>query len=283
MDNAITLNPAITPIKVNIRPPKGKKLEEIMADKEYQRMLGWMIQRPEGGYCKLTTYHKAISPYVIEGEESEQYEFLLHPSHKSALARLSKRLGIEPYLNIIEAPIAITEARTGDRQKMPLTFTVVENGISVTDKNSPHFVPTRSVSVMLGIFKENSQAHFISPRAMWSELAEAHQLFPAFKEMEQYLARKTDIDQTRKDRWIGALRERKSSSFEGLRVRRKEGSINYYSAYWYVAIILKKIGLLDQVKPNRDLFLTREGKDFVASHENLDEWLEYVMEKEGRI
>lgn len=274
MDNEITLNPAIQPIILNITPPNGKKLEEIIPDKEYQRLLSFCLIRPEGGYWYILNNTNTR----ITGNTT--YVFYLHPSHLAGATRLFNRLKVEPYIKIIRNPIATTEAKTGDKQKMPLTFRVVENGISVTDKNSTHFVPIRSVSIMLGIFKENSQAHFISPRALWSELAEAHQLFPEFKEMEQYLARKTDIDQTRKDRWIGALRERKSSSFEGLRVRRKEGSIDYYSAYWYVAIILKKIGLLEQVKPNRDLFLTDEGKHFIAEHENLDDWLEYMVAKD---
>lgn len=266
MDNEISLtNTAIQPIILNITPPNGKLIEEIFPVKEWQRLLSFCLIRKEGGY-----WVKSDRTFI----------FLLHPTHLAGASKLFKRLGIEPYIRIIKNEVASTEAKPDEKQKMPLNFTVVENGVMVKDKNADHFVPTRNVSTILGIFKENSQAHFISPRALWAELSEAHQLFPEFNEMEGYLSKKTDIDQTRKDRWIGALRERKSSSFEGLRVKRKGVELSYYTLYWYAAIILKRLNLLQQVKPNRELYLTDEGKHFIAEHENLDDWLEYMVAKD---
>jgi hypothetical protein len=103
MENEISLtNAAIKPILLKIRPPKGKSLDEIIPEKEYLRMLGWMVKRPEGGYWKKERVLK--NSFAIctgfDAEEVDEYHFLLHPSHVAALSRLAKRIGIEPYIVI---------------------------------------------------------------------------------------------------------------------------------------------------------------------------------------
>lgn len=219
-------------------------INEYIPEKEYRRLLGYCIQYPKtegGGFFRETPKGKL---------------FRLHPSHKMGANRIFKQLNIKPLMEIKQVAVSQLNATGGIKEKMPLSFEVIETGINVTMNGHIHFVPNLNIDFLFSIIKSHEK---ISPRSIWVLLADKHQMFPLIDKAIE-IVKNSNARQIEKDAVITELYSNKASIFEGRRVRKKEApDLTYYLLYWAGIRFLKSKGLIKQFG-TKDIIITEEGK-----------------------
>lgn len=215
------------------------QIDKPLAKYDFARLMGFCLPYPDGHAYKRNGNITTV---------------LVHPAHLYGAGLTLKKYGIE----ITKEQIAKLKAEvpTGDKQKMFFHIKVLEDGFDVVDNKTSHFIPFANIEIVINTIYEDLESNgttVITPRRLWALLSDAYKLFPEINEAME-VVKQSNLDQTKKDYIISGLYKNKSSLFEGLRVNKKDGDKNsYYRNYWYPILILKKLELISQIPPNREL------------------------------
>lgn len=212
-----------------------------LARYDFIRLLGYCIKYPDGSLYK---------------KEGDITKVLVRTNHYYVASQLLNAYGI----TILKEQKAELKAKveTDDKQFMPVVIKVLENGFDVDENGRCSFIPFGNVETFITAMYEeieSSKTEMVEPRRMWALLDAKYKCHPEIDDAIEVI-RNSDIDQTKKDYLTTGLLRNRASLFEGVRVKKGDNN-TYYSMYNLPCLILKRMSLLGQILPNRELFFQK--------------------------
>lgn len=214
------------------------KIDKPLAKYDFTRLLGFCLPLADGSMFK---------------RESNITTVLVESHHVYGANLVLQKYG----LRIEKEQVVIFKANveTDDKQRMPTIIKVLENGFDVNENGRCSFIPFSNIDLFIDTLYEDLECNnttVIEPRRLWSLLSDAYKLTPEINEAIE-VVKQSNLSQTKKDWIISGLHKSKSGLFEGKRVSKKGDNNTYYSMYNLPCLILKKMELIFQIPPNREL------------------------------
>jgi hypothetical protein len=209
-------------------------------------------------YARLMKYCLPFEDKQFIHYDNMNRLFLIHPSHINSANRILKNYNV--HININQQVVKQITAKPEKKVDMPIEIKFIETGVIIKDKKKESFVPSRNLDILFNIIKENDS---LTSRDIFTFLIREYNLFPTFIEIIKFI-NQSNLSQTKKDLWTSELFEYRNSAFEGLRSskKNKEDKTDYYHAYWFPSLALRRLGLIEQsgTGKNLKLSLTNKGK-----------------------